>query len=88
MFCLEFGVKTVEFQAECQAPPNDLPGVWGENSRIPGGMPGTAVGFAVRLGLKCLFERRNERHRRWFCRPFVLNMLIHQVEHVFQPFLM
>jgi hypothetical protein len=50
MFCLEFGVKTVEFQAECQAPPNDLPGVWGENSRIPGGMLGAAECFAWSLG--------------------------------------
>ena len=27
MFCREFGVKTVEFQAECQAAPGVLPGV-------------------------------------------------------------
>ena len=42
MFCREFGVKTVEFQAECQAAPNVLPGVWDQNGRIPGGMPGGA----------------------------------------------
>ena len=46
MFCREFGVKTVEFQAECQAVPDILPGVWGQNSRIPGGMPGGAGCFA------------------------------------------
>ena len=27
MFCPEFGGKTVEFQAECQAAPDVLPGV-------------------------------------------------------------
>ena len=50
MFCLEFGGKMAEFQAECLAPPDVLPGVWGKNGRIPGGMPGTAGCFAWSLG--------------------------------------
>jgi len=35
-----------------------------------GEMNGAAVGFAVRLAQKHLFERQNERHCRWFCRSF------------------
>jgi len=50
---------------------------------LNGEMNGTAVGFAARLALNCRFERQNERHRRWFCRPFGLKMLIHQAERVF-----
>ena len=62
MFCREFGVKTVEFQAECQAVPDVLPGVRGQNSRIPGGMPGGAGGFAVS------FDKTQKR--RMICREF------------------
>jgi len=46
MSCLENGVKTACFQAECPAAPEVLPEVWGKNGRIPGGIPGAAVGFA------------------------------------------
>ena len=46
MFCLEFGVKMALFQAECQALPDVLPGVWGQNCLIPGRIPGGAGCFA------------------------------------------
>jgi len=35
-------------------------------------MNGSAVGFAVCLGLNSRFELQNERQRRWFCRSFGL----------------
>jgi len=88
MFCLEFGVKTALFQAESQAAPDVLPGVWGQNGLIPGGIPSGAGCFAwsffsskitavcqfiaVPLSLTFVYERQNERQCRWFCRPFGL----------------
>ena len=62
MFCREFRSKTAIFQAECQAVPDVLPGVWGQNGRIPGGMPGGAGGFAGS------FDKTQKR--RGFCREF------------------
>ena len=62
MFCREFGVKAVEFQAEYQATPDVLPGVWVKNSHFPGGMPGGAGGFAGS------FDKTQKR--RMFCREF------------------
>ena len=72
MFCLKFGGKTALFQAESQAAPDDLPGVWGQNGLIPGGMPGAAGCFAWGLGSKRPYSRRNPRRRRMFCLEFFL----------------
>ena len=62
MFCREFGVKTVESQAECQAAPGVLPGFRVKNGHFPGGMPGGAGGFAGS------FDKTQKR--RGFCREF------------------
>lgn len=39
-------MSCAEFQAKFPAAPRVLPGVWGQNSRIPGEIPGDAWSFA------------------------------------------